>query len=171
MSGRADFSRERNGGGAAAAPHIDNPFAGRGLGAIDQNVGDRREQSVLHLLAFGPVLAPRPVPVRNLIRIQVVACRYIHRALIGFGALRRSSLRSGLGGAFAADVAPGVSRALIRNVTERSLVGPLGFPFGLDLLWRLFLVSIAVLGNGLALGVSRPRQERDYGCRGENSHA
>jgi len=41
-------------------------------------------------------------------------------------------------------------------------------PFGLDLLRRLFLVSIAVLGNGLALGVRRPGQERDYSlCLGE----
>ena len=46
-----------------------NPLADPGLGAIDQNVGDRREQGVLHLLAFGPVLASRPVPVRNLVRI------------------------------------------------------------------------------------------------------
>src|SRR5258707_8525335 len=99
----------------------------------------------------------------------MVARRYIHGALIrgvGFGALRRSCLRSGLGCAFAADVAPGVSRALIRNVTEGSLVSPFRFPFALDLLRRLFLVNIAVLGNGLGLGVSRPGQERDYGCSG-----
>jgi hypothetical protein len=43
MSGRADFLRERNGGGPAAAPHIDNPFTSLGLGAIDQNIGDRGE--------------------------------------------------------------------------------------------------------------------------------
>src|SRR5438034_1348054 len=84
---------------------------------------------------------------------------------------RQSSRRPWAWRAFSADVAPGVSRALVRNVTERSLVGPFGFPFGLDLLRRLFLVNIAIFGNGLALGVSRPSQERDYGCGGENSHA
>ena len=69
MSGRPDFFRERNGGGPTAAPHIDNPFAGPGRGAIDQDIGNRREQSVLHLLPFGPVLATWSVPVRNLVRI------------------------------------------------------------------------------------------------------
>src|SRR5712672_4016679 len=90
---------------------------------------------------------------------------------VGFGALRRSSFRSRLGRAFAADVTPWIAGRLFGNVTERSLVGPFGFPFAFDLLRGLGLVRIAVLGNGLALGVSRYCQERDYGCGGENSHA
>ena len=69
MPGWAGLFRKCNGGGPAAAPDIDNPLAGSWLGAIDQNIGDRREQSVLHLLALGPVLAARTVPICNLIRI------------------------------------------------------------------------------------------------------
>ena len=75
MSGWADLPRQRDGGGPAAAPHIDDPLARLGLGAVDQNVGDRCKQDVLRLLAIGPVLAGRSVPVRHLVRILIVVCR------------------------------------------------------------------------------------------------
>ncbi len=69
MSGRADLLRKRDAGGAAAATDIDDPFAGPDLGAIDQDIGDRREQGVLCLLAIGPMLAARSVPVGNLVGV------------------------------------------------------------------------------------------------------
>ena len=48
------------------------------LGAIDQEIGDRRQHDVLHLLAIGPMLAARPVPVRNLVGVLIVPGRGIH---------------------------------------------------------------------------------------------
>ena len=93
MTGRADLLRERNGGGAAAATDIDDPLAGLGPGAIDQNFGDRREQDVLRLLPVGPALAGRSVPVRNLVGVLIVACRGVPCAetfVIGPPALLRN---------------------------------------------------------------------------------
>ena len=148
VSGRADLLRQRDGGGAAAATDIDNPLACFGLGAIDQDIGDRRQHDVLRLLPIGPALAARSVPVRDLVGVQIVAYGRFHHALIrraaGFGSLRRSSLRNRLGRAVAAHVAPGVGRALVGNVTERSLVGLFGFLLGRDLLRRLRLLGFPV---------------------------
>jgi len=47
----------------ATATHIDDPLASFGPGSVNQYVRDRRKQNVLMLLAIGPVLARRPVPV------------------------------------------------------------------------------------------------------------
>jgi hypothetical protein len=70
--------RKRDGGGPAAAPHIDDPLSCSGLDAIDQNVRDRRQDGVLRLLAIRPVLASQSVPECDLIRILIVACRCFH---------------------------------------------------------------------------------------------
>ena len=69
MTGRADLLRQRDRGRAAAAADIDDPLAGFGPGAVDQDVGDRRQQDVLRLLAIGPVLAAGSVPVRDLVGV------------------------------------------------------------------------------------------------------
>jgi hypothetical protein len=69
MSGRADFFRECNACSPAAATDIDDPLARFDLGAIDQNVGDRRKQAILRLLPIGPMLAAGSVPVRNLVGV------------------------------------------------------------------------------------------------------
>ena len=60
MTCRADFLRKRDGGSPAAAAYIDDPLPGSGLGAIDQDVRDRRQDGVLRLLAIRPVLPANP---------------------------------------------------------------------------------------------------------------
>jgi len=60
VSGRADLLRQRDRGGPAPATDIDDPFAGRGPGAVDQEVGDRRKQDVLRLLASAQRWPPGP---------------------------------------------------------------------------------------------------------------
>ena len=42
-----DFLRESERCGAAAAADINDPLAGLGPGAVDQNVGDRLKQDIL----------------------------------------------------------------------------------------------------------------------------
>jgi hypothetical protein len=74
----ADFLRQRDCRRPATATHIDDPLASFGPGSVNQYVRDRREQNVLMLLAIGPVLAPRPIPVCDLVGIQIVACRSFH---------------------------------------------------------------------------------------------
>ncbi len=37
--------------------------------ALDQEVGDRRQQDVLRLLPIGPALAARSVPIRDLVGV------------------------------------------------------------------------------------------------------
>src|ERR1700731_2800830 len=51
-------------GSPGAAADIDNPFACLRPGTIYQYVGDRCQHDVLGLLAIGPALAARPVPIR-----------------------------------------------------------------------------------------------------------
>jgi len=46
VSARADLLRQRDGYGPAAATDIDDPFAGRRSRALDQEVGDRRQQNI-----------------------------------------------------------------------------------------------------------------------------
>ena len=65
--------RERDRGRAAAAADIDDALAGLGLGAVDQDVGDRREQDILRRLPVGPALAAGPVPVGDLVGVLFVA--------------------------------------------------------------------------------------------------
>jgi len=60
---RCNLSRERDRGNAAAAPDVDDPFAGHWLGAIDQDVRDRSEQDILRRLPVNPALAYGAVPV------------------------------------------------------------------------------------------------------------
>jgi len=83
MPARTDLLRERNRCGAAAAANIDDPLARSAISSIDQNFGNRRKHDVLRLLSVRPALAARAVPVRYLVSIEVVANRYLHRALIG----------------------------------------------------------------------------------------
>jgi hypothetical protein len=78
MAGGADFLRERHRRGTSAATNIDNPLARFWLGAVDQDVSDRRQHDVLALLPVGPALAARPVPVGDLIGVLIVAYREIH---------------------------------------------------------------------------------------------
>src|SRR5260370_35941342 len=94
-----DLSCECDRRGAAATANIDDPFAGLRAGAIDQEVGDRRQHDVLRLLPISPALAARSVPVRNLVGVFFVACRGVHvRELLllppSLFALRRDSLRA-----------------------------------------------------------------------------
>jgi hypothetical protein len=78
VSGWTDFSRQCDCRRPTTATYIDDPRANFGLGAVDQKVGDRRKQNVLGLLAVGPVLAARPIPVCDLVGIQIVARRCFH---------------------------------------------------------------------------------------------
>ncbi len=78
MAGRTNLLCQRNRRGAAAATDIHDPFADPGPGAVDQDVGDRRQHGVLRLLAIGPALAGRAVPECDLIRVLIVILRYVH---------------------------------------------------------------------------------------------
>src|SRR6478735_1605780 len=101
MSVRTDLSRQRSAGSPATATDIDNPLGRLCAGAINQDVGDRRKHDVLRMLAIGPALAARPVPVCNLVGVLLVAYRWFHHRLIrrapGFGPLRWRNLRDRLG--------------------------------------------------------------------------
>ena len=101
MSGRADFLRERDCRGAAAATDIDDPLAGFGLGAVDQYVGDRRKQDVLTPAGDRPSAG---LPVRSSMRsgrrfdrgLSELPCaqlRHIFCQVIASQVLARSSLR------------------------------------------------------------------------------
>src|SRR4029077_7329641 len=67
-----------NGHGATAAPDIDDVVVRLGARAVDQDIGDGLEQNVLGLLAVGPTLTARTVPVRNLVRVLNVTCWWFH---------------------------------------------------------------------------------------------
>ena len=58
----------------------DDPFAGSDLRAVDKDICDRFQQNVLGLLTVGPALAARPVPIRDLVRVLIVADRGFHHA-------------------------------------------------------------------------------------------
>src|ERR1700683_2592749 len=66
-------ARESEGGGPAAAADIEHALASPDAGAIDQQIGNRLKQDVLHRLAVGPTLAAGAVPVRNLVGVLIVA--------------------------------------------------------------------------------------------------
>jgi hypothetical protein len=74
-----DLSRKGDRDSAAAATNVDNPLAGPDIGAIDQDIGDRRQQDVLHLLPIGPALTARPVPIGDLIDVLIVTEWRFHR--------------------------------------------------------------------------------------------
>ena len=71
----ATTARERDELGA----DIDHALACSGSGAIEQKVGDRPQQHILHLLPLRPALAARPVPIGNLVGVLFVAFWAIHR--------------------------------------------------------------------------------------------
>src|SRR4051812_785303 len=104
-----------------------------------------------------------------------ILLRRLARLCLGF---RRRNLRICLGGLcialrrlHAARVAPGIDGALVGDVAERSLVGPLGFLFPLHLAPGLVLVLFPITLHGLLLSPGWYSQHRDD-CRGnERSHA
>jgi hypothetical protein len=49
-----------------------------GFGAIEQNVRDRPQQHILHLLPPRPALAARSVPVGDLVGVLILGCWMIH---------------------------------------------------------------------------------------------
>ena len=81
--------RERDRRRAAAAADIDDPLAGRRLGAINQDVEDRPQQDVLRSLPVGPALPARPVPVGDLVGVLFVACGCIHLLRLSISAAHR----------------------------------------------------------------------------------
>ena len=68
---------------------------------VDQEIGDRRQQDVLHRLPVGPALAGRTVPIGDLVGVLVVGRWLLHHGLIRrparLGALGRRILGNGLG--------------------------------------------------------------------------
>ena len=60
MPGGTDLLRNGDRRRPAAAADIDNPLAGRDARAINQSLGDRREQRVLRRLALDPALSRGP---------------------------------------------------------------------------------------------------------------
>jgi len=161
MTGRADLSRERNGGGPQPHPTstICSPASGLARSIKISETG--ASKVILDLLPFGPVLAAGPFQYAIWSALDRGLPVYPSRANrgVGFGALRRAAFAVPLARTSLRTCPRGQS-ALIRNVTKRSLVSPFRFPFALDLLRRLFLVNIAVLGNGLSLGVAGPAKKR-----------
>ena len=130
----------------APAADIDDPLARFDFGAVDQKIGDRRQQNVLGLLTVGPALAARSVPVSDLVGVLIVAYRVPSRFYFAApSTLRRASqaevFRRRLKTSRCAhcpqgSVGPG------RGVAERSLVGPLG-TLSASLRRRLFSLSVS----------------------------
>ena len=79
------FFSEGDGRGSGAATDIDNAFTRFDPGAIDQDIGDRRQHNILGRLPVGPALAARSVPVGNLIGVLVVAYWCVHGSKLSVG--------------------------------------------------------------------------------------
>jgi hypothetical protein len=66
---QTDPTGDRDRRAAATAPDVDRPLAGSEAGAVEQRVGDRREDEILLFVEFEPALRGRAVPVSDLLGI------------------------------------------------------------------------------------------------------
>ena len=80
MAAQSDPPPELDGRPTATAADIEHALPWRDAGPLEQALGDRREQEILHLLPFEPAAAARPVPVGHLVGVAIVDRRRFHRS-------------------------------------------------------------------------------------------